>query len=331
MKYLIDKNKEILLHSLFWVLYFLYPLLKFSGHKNFELNYTISIIEIVFLIASVYTFGYLYFKKKNTFLALLILVALFLGLIFFNCSLLKEDCNCNPKICYLNNSILFFSINMFFVGINALKNNFIANQKLKEIEQEKTQYQLEMLKSQINPHFLFNSLNMIYSSSLNKENDVSDKILMLSDNLHYVLYESIKKEVTIYQEYIFIKDYISLFEMRFKGKIDLRLEYVSDNDNQKIAPLLLIPFIENALKYTSLLKEKKLYFPIKILLKNNVITFTIQNPFSDVEVQTTKNKHSGIGIKNVQKRLEILYNKKYELNITANNNQFSVALKIDLS
>ncbi len=331
MKDFIDKRKVLLQHLLFWVLYFFYPLFKFWGHKDFVFNYTNSIIEIAFLITSVYSIEYFYFKKKKTVTAILTAIVLLIGLICLNCIFFKENCECDPKICYLNKSMVFFFINMFFVGVHALKINFIANQKLKEIEQQKTEYELEILKSQINPHFLFNSLNMIYSSSLSKDNDVSDKILMLSDNLHYVLHESNKKEVTIYQEYIFIKDYIALFEMRFKDKIDLKLEYVSDNDHQPIAPLLLIPFIENALKYTALLKEKTLYFPIKIFLNNKQLVFSIQNPFSEKENATEKNKKSGIGIKNVKKRLELLYPNKYELTISSNNGLFAVELKINVS
>ncbi|HEX8576564.1 MAG TPA: sensor histidine kinase [Flavobacterium sp.] len=211
-----------------------------------------------------------------------------------------------------------------------MKKNLVANEKLSLIQQEKIEYEIEVLKSQINPHFLFNSLNMIYSSSLNKVEDVSDKILMLSNNLHYVLYEANKKEVTLAQEFDFIKDYISLFEMRFKNKIDLKLDYQADNDSQKIAPLLLIPFIENALKYTSLISEKELDLPIHIHLKKGILYFTIQNPFLPQNNTIQTSKKSGIGITNVKKRLDILYPNKHELHIRSENNIFYVTLKIQL-
>jgi two-component system, LytTR family, sensor kinase len=325
-----NKTIEIVLHILFWLLYYFYPLLKFAGHKDFEFDYGTSLVEILFLIASVYTFSFLYFEKEKLLISISSVLLLLGTLIVISCVIYVDDCGCDPKFCYLNKIMVFLFINMFFIGVNALKKSFTANEKLKQIQQEKIEFELENLKSQINPHFLFNSLNLIYSSSLNKEEDVSDKILMLSNNLHYVLHEGNKKEVTIAQEFDFIKDYISLFEMRFKNKIDLKLEYKSDNDNQKIPPLLLVPFIENALKFTSLISDNTLNLPIKINLKNGLLKFHIQNPFNSTTRALQVDKKSGIGINNVRKRLDILYPNRYELNIKSEENIFYVSLKIKL-
>jgi LytS/YehU family sensor histidine kinase len=332
MKHIIKNNNktlEITLHVLFWLLYYFYPLLKFAGHKGFKFDYEASLIEIVFVIASVYAFTYLYFKKAKLISAVSSVIIILVCAILISC-IFYNKCNCDPHFCYFNKITVFLFINMFFIGINALKKNLVANEKLSLIQQEKIEYEIEVLKSQINPHFLFNSLNMIYSSSLNKVEDVSDKILMLSNNLHYVLYEANKKEVTLAQEFDFIKDYISLFEMRFKNKIDLKLDYQADNDSQKIAPLLLIPFIENALKYTSLISEKELDLPIHIHLKKGILYFTIQNPFLPQNNTIQTSKKSGIGITNVKKRLDILYPNKHELHIRSENNIFYVTLKIQL-
>ncbi|HEU4495692.1 MAG TPA: histidine kinase [Flavobacterium sp.] len=325
-----NKNKilEITLHLLFWLLYYFYPLLVFAGQKGYIFDYKASLVEISFIMASVYAFSYLYFKKENLTVAVLSVVGIVLCAILVSC-VFYTRCDCNPYYCYFNRITVFFFINMFFIGINALKKSFIANEKLSLVEREKTEYELEILKSQINPHFLFNSLNMIYSSSLTKEEDVSDKILMLSNNLHYVLHEASKKEVALAQEFDFIKDYISLFEMRFKNKLDLKLDCQSDNSSQMIPPLLLIPFIENALKYTSLISEKKLSLPIKIHLEKGILHFSIQNPFLPQKT-TDANKRSGIGIANVKKRLSILYPGRHELHIKSENNIFYAALKIRL-
>ena len=331
MKHIIKTNNktlEIILHIFFWLLYYFHPLLEFAGRKGFKFNYLDNLIEISFIIGSVYSFSYLYFKKRRLISAVLSVIIILACAILIRC-VFYNNCNCDPHYCYFNKITVFFFINMFFIGINALKKNFIANEKLSLVQQEKVEYELEILKSQINPHFLFNSLNMIYSSSLSKEEDVSDKILMLSNNLHYVLHEGNKKEVTLVQEFDFIKDYISLFEMRFKNKIDLKLDYQSDNDDQKIPPLLLIPFIENALKYTSLISEKKLGLPIQIHLKKGILYFTIQNPFLPQNSRVETNK-SGIGISNVKKRLNILYPDKHELHIESKNGIFYVILKIQL-
>jgi two-component system, LytTR family, sensor kinase len=329
----ISKNKylEVGVHLLFWLTYYFYPIIKFSDQHQFNFNFGIGFINVLLLIISIYPV-YFSTNRKNKSWLWPFVIAMFFLFLFYNCAFLATNCNCNVRICYLNKGIEFMFIHMFFLGINSFKNNLTNQQALLKSEQERTKVELDSLKAQINPHFLFNTLNMLYSSSLNKEIDLSDKILMLSDNLHYVLHEGKKSLVSLDQEVAFIRDYMALFELRFKNKMDISLDFVADNPKKEIPPLLLIPFVENALKYTSMTDGKLLPIVIAIKLENDVLFFTSKNTF-DIErsTKTDSFKESGIGIKNVERRLKLLFADRYELHVLPEGNIFNVSLKINLA
>lgn len=200
---------------------------------------------------------------------------------------------------------------------------------LVQTQKEKTAAELETLKNQINPHFLFNSLNSIYSLVLKKSNIAPQALIKLSDSMRFIIYESNEEKVLLEKEIAFISDYIELQKLRMSGKD--QLEYIIDGNfhDLKIAPLLMIPIIENAFKYGIKGGIEDSFLIINIVVTDNSLTLIVKNNLGTVDnVERTKAK--GMGLVNLRKRLELIYPERHHLNIEQLDDTFSVNLKIDL-
>ncbi|MBN1158982.1 MAG: sensor histidine kinase [Bacteroidales bacterium] len=210
-------------------------------------------------------------------------------------------------------------------GIQDMLNQQIKhNQKITE---EKLQTELQLLKNQINPHFLFNALNNIYSLSYTKSGKAPESILKLSDMLRYVIEDCSKDHVTINEEIAYIINFIDFYRMKSPGKRNISFSYQIDNTRTPIAPMLFIPFIENSFKYSRIEEDPAGFIDITLNENDNIIIFTIKNTiFSKRNIL----QGSGQGITNVKQRLEIIYPQKHELTIEGNDKTYFVTLKIDL-
>ena len=175
---------------------------------------------------------------------------------------------------------------------------------------------------QIHPHFLFNSLNTIYGFALKKSDKAPEMILKLSNLLDYILYQIEKPQVLLKDEIDHLLDYVSLEKMRFHDTLEVAVETSVLNENIQISPMLLIPFVENAFKHGTII-DGKLKVSICIKTKENKLFFTIVNS-SIVE----KNVIKGIGLENIEKRLNMLYPKSYNLAMNQIDNKFRIALEI---
>ena len=198
----------------------------------------------------------------------------------------------------------------------------------KELENQKLKAELSFLKMQVNPHFLFNALNNIYSLSvMEKSKKTGESIMKLSDLMRYVLYEKEDEEnkVSLEKEIRHINSYIDLEKLRHLGDVNINFSIEGSINGKRVAPLLLFPLIENACKHGILTDAEK---PVDIHLKTNdhQLDFTIENYINTYE----KDKLGGIGIQNVQKRLELLYGKKYSLDVNQNGEKFIVHLHLPL-
>jgi LytS/YehU family sensor histidine kinase len=194
----------------------------------------------------------------------------------------------------------------------------ILDAQLKLKEQE-----LNYLKMQIHPHFLFNTLNTMYGFALKKADQTPDMILKLSNLLDYLLYQSEKPFVLLSEEIAHIKDYIELEKMRFNDTLNIQIHVSSSSDAITIAPMLLIPFIENSFKHGSI-KNGVLTIDIELEANLEIINFRIKN--SNSEGAATPH---GIGLENIKKRLEILYQNTHQLSIEDNTNAFTVELQLN--
>jgi len=204
--------------------------------------------------------------------------------------------------------------------------NWFTNIQLKaELENRNLRNELELLKSQINPHFLFNTLNNIDALIQKSSKDASKSLIMLSDILRYMIYETKTDEVPLNHELEYMRNYIDLQQLRFRNKDYISVSFPENCNNGKIAPILLIPFIENAFKYSY--NEGKLpVIEIALHCNSSSLFFHCMNYYSKENLEHERT--GGVGLENVKRRLELLYKGKYELKITDENNIFNVDLNI---
>ena len=215
------------------------------------------------------------------------------------------------------------------VGFKLLKHWYVKEKRNMQLLKENAEAQLQLLTAQVHPHFLFNTLNNIYSQVQDESPKGSKMIMGLSDLLRYILSEGNKVAVPLSKELVMLHEYINLEKVRYGNKLELHISMPEETHNTQIAPLLLLPFVENCFKHGT---SKFLIHPwinLKIELKGNTLMMKLMNgkEIHEMEAQTK----SGTGILNVKKRLELLYDGKYELQITDEPEIFVVNLKIELT
>jgi LytS/YehU family sensor histidine kinase len=198
-------------------------------------------------------------------------------------------------------------------------------EKRKEIEQEKSKSELAYLKSQINPHFLFNTLNSIYSIANKESKKTAKAIVKLSGLMRYVLYESDNELVPLSDEISYIRDYIELQKLRIFNNVKVSFQLEGDFKNHLIEPLLFIPIVENAFKHGV---DSTTNSHINILMKTEGKEFSFQ--VENTIIESGSSEKSGIGLKNLKKRLEMLYANNHILLIEKNNKTFNVKLMLKL-
>ena len=211
------------------------------------------------------------------------------------------------------------------------KQNQLAILKLESLSKES---ELNELKNQLNPHFLFNALSNIYSSAYLGEKETPEKIMQLSKMLRYVIYETNVDEITIDKEIDYLNHYIEFQKFKTGRDNQVNFDYEACNLSIKIAPLILLPFIENAFKHSQIAVEPEAWIKIKLESTKDELLFDVLNTISDKNKPEILN-NNGIGLDNQKKRLQLVYGDRYSLNITSKNykNQevFIVKLKIKLA
>ena len=217
------------------------------------------------------------------------------------------------------------------LSIRFLKVWYIKQQENVALTRENAVAELQLLKAQVHPHFLFNTLNNIYSFTLSKSSSAGDLIEKLSGILHYMIVEGEKALVPLEKEIEMLLDYISLEEVRYGDRLDITTNVYGEMKNRFIAPLLMIPFVENAFKHGSsrLLRDPKVKLSIRV--EDDTLFFELMNnkPL-DTEQSSKPNGKGGIGLKNVRKRLELLYPGQHQLKIESTESTFSVRMKITI-
>jgi two-component system LytT family sensor kinase len=217
--------------------------------------------------------------------------------------------------------LIFFSI-----GLRVLERHSQTEKLQKELEKEKLNSELAFLKNQISPHFFFNTLNNIYSLININAEDSQKAVLKLSKLMRYLLYESEQGNTRLSNEIDFMNNYIDLMKLRMSEKINLAVSFPGKYDNINIPPLLFIPFIENAFKHGISYREKS-FIDISMLTDRDSITFRCANSVI-MSREDTEPAHSGIGLENVRKRLNLLFPKKHLLKIDKSERAFEVVLNI---
>lgn len=207
---------------------------------------------------------------------------------------------------------------------NELKSNAEREKKLKE---EKLGTEIKLLKAQINPHFIFNALNNIYSLTYTKSEMAPESVLKLSEMLRYVFYDCSNDHVKLGAEVEYVSNFIAFQQMKSEHEQIIQFNYNGVKKDIEIAPMIFIPFIENAFKYSKIEEYIDAYVKIELTTDDNFLNFNIKNT---IPYQGKSLPGNGLGINNVRQRLDILYPNKYELHIQENNATYSVNLKIEL-
>ncbi len=199
-----------------------------------------------------------------------------------------------------------------------------------ELEKMQSETELKFLRTQISPHFFFNTLNNIYSLAIEKSEKTPKIILKLSELMRYLLYETRTKRQRLDQEIICIQNYLELESIRYGKLLEIDMKISGDIMNKEIAPILLLSFVENAFKHGANKNVGNIKIDLDFKIIDNFLYFTISNPVPKLGKHKQIIDHpGGIGLNNVRKRLALGYNKdEYELNIENNNKVFIVNLKI---
>ncbi len=222
---------------------------------------------------------------------------------------------------------MFFLISLSITYLFQLK-LIEKEEHSKKIIEDKLNTELKLLKAQINPHFLFNALNNIYSLTYKKSDKAPESVLELSKMLRYVIEDGDNEFVFLKSEIDYIESYIAFQRMKLPNEINVNFEYGNLDINKKISPLMFIPFIENSFKYSRIDEHENAFISIKFASsdKGN-IEFTIEN---SIPLTAKAKSGAGTGIKNVKQRLNLTYPEKHELTITEQDDTYSVNLKIEI-
>lgn len=230
---------------------------------------------------------------------------------------------------------LFWNMFLLFSTTYSLcvfwESTIFAMKKEEETIKNKSEHvktELKLLKSQINPHFLFNSLNNIYALSVMDSDKTQQSISYLSDMLRYVLYECDQPLVPLKKEIAYVNNYIKLFSLKSSKPYSITTHFEIDDSQVLVAPMLFIPFIENALKHGNIEQRNQSFIRISVHSSINEITYRVSN--SMALEQKIKDEAGGIGLDNVRKRLEILYPNQHELLVTSASNEFQIVLTLQI-
>ena len=338
---ILNKRYKIYGHLLFWVASIILWLIIFFYNEN-RIHFDLEILIKAIIINLGFAFGvymniYIlipkFLKQKNyVFFIFWLIILLTLASIIIQVLVfypLRNLLSITESFSSFNTSLhsaYFTSLLKFIKDWLSLQD---LNFKLAKIEKQKLEAELKTLKGQLNPHFLFNSLNNIYSLALVKSDKVPDLILKLSDLMRHIIYDSKEKYISLEKEICFVNNFIELQKIRISGSVSINYTTKGSMPRAQIAPLLFEPFIDNAFKH-GLPGYEKDFINITFDFTNpEILFFLIENNFEDKN--PWENKHSGIGIANVKQRLKLLYkDSDYKLYQKATNNTYSTTLKLKL-
>ncbi len=221
------------------------------------------------------------------------------------------------------------TIGGFAAAIKLVKVWYLKQAAYQRVEREKLQAELQLLKSQVHPHFLFNTLNNLYALTLRRADSSPAVVLKLSELLRYMLYDCNAPEVDLEKEIAFMKNYIGLEQLRYGDRLDMSVQILGDYPHKSIAPLLLVPFLENAFKHGTSEQLEQAWMHVELSVQGTTLKFKLIN--SREATEHDESYVGGIGMQNVRKRLQLLYPDRYDLRVVAQAETFMVILTLELS
>lgn len=331
-------------HVLFWVIYFIFNFFRFGSINNdywyslksnmveFPLNIIITYFTIYYLIPT-----YIVRKKYFQFFILLILSLIIfyfirtgLNYVLVTGSIWPEAQG-NQKAFSLIHFIEVMIGSVYVIALaSAIKLTFdwtSEKSRNESLQKEQLQTELSFLKSQIQPHFFFNTLNNLYALVIKKSPNAANVVMKLSEIMQYVLYEVKESKISLMKSINYLYSYLELEKLRYGDRVKSNISIDGDIDDIEVPPLLFLPFLENCFKHGTN-HQNDIKVNINFAVKDNFLYFTIENNFD--KNADKKHKH-GIGIENVRRRLQLLYGSSYKLLTRTKGNVFIVKLKLPLN
>ncbi len=334
-------------HIIFWGVYFLFNTLRWSGiHDDFLYSLKTNLIGFpIHMILAYFNVYYLMpklvFSQKYLLYTISLLMALFTMLLLkYNLTYYLVGPDVWPEGPTETNSLTFgYAVQMmigevyvisFFTAIKLTIDWLKESSKLHDLERRQLQTELRFLRSQVSPHFFFNTLNNIYSLTLEKSDKAPEVILKLSDLMRYLLYATKKRKQNLTSEIECIQNYIDLERIRFDDSLKIDMNISGGLNKCKIAPMLLIPLVENCFKHGASKNIGEMRIEIDLEVSNGFMTFKIANTIPNINSsRDLPTRAGGIGLSNVKKRLELGYKPNdYDLIIFEEENMFNVLLKL---
>ncbi|NJW52312.1 sensor histidine kinase [Salinimicrobium oceani] len=329
--------KIVVLHLLFWILVVLY----FAWGFGLDSNPMKSILNALFFLPGhlIMVYSLLYFLVPK-FLLHQKYWQFFLGLVFLIgvCGIytiiaqlsLSGDPRLQGATFTVGRNVLpFIHIAGIAASIKLLKYWYLQRKRTLEAEEQRAIAELKLLKAQLHPHFLFNTLNNLYAHTLEFSPKSPEIVLRLSALLRFMIYESNTHRISLAQEVDLLQNYILLEKMRYGDRLELSINITGGIERFQIAPLLLLPFLENAFKHGTSRQIDQCWINLDLTLDDSLLKFKLINSIDPGPVQKDS-ALEGIGLSNVSKRLEILYKDKYKLQRQKMEEVFIIDLELQL-
>lgn len=340
-------NKKIRFHFLFWIVILVYytsTRWPYEMNKSFLFETTITTLLIHLSLAYTLIFvlvPHLLYKKKKLLFALCCLLSIYVAFMVYEALRIYYLVPKYPEVFRLRPPLIFEErITNGFAFLNSISNlifpavilmvfEYYRHQKeVYKLKEQKKSSELESLKNQLNPHFLFNTLNNLYILSLEKSDEAPEVISKLSDILDYILFRCNEQFVPLANEIKLLNDYIALEKLRYGKRVNIHFE-LKETAGVQIAPLLLLTFVENAFKHGVSQEIKEAHIIIKLSAINGSINFSIENtkPLS-LNEKAYQPIRASLGLKNIKTQLNILYPKTHSLIINDDKEKFSINLNL---
>jgi len=340
-----QRTKVTLLHISFWCVYlsvFLYQVSSFQRGPDIDWGRVFAIVSVQVLFAALLSYiNYFFFlpgllAKKDKWKYVVQFIVVFIAIISLRIYLEREVLNVSTnREGYLFSTRFIVQVvtsNLFiilFVGMLRFAEDwFELDARRKEIEHEKLAAELNFLKAQINPHFLFNTLNNLYYLAYTKSDNTTEVIAKLSQMMRYMIYDSNHPKVLLSKEIEYMQNYISLERLRLNDQIPINFELKGDIENRWITPLIFITFLENAFKHGVNNSNPKAWVNVSIQVDGNECIYKVENSIPE---KSDLHEKSGIGLQNVKRRLDLSYPTQYTLVSEDKKDVYLVQLTLTLS
>ncbi|MFO7755024.1 MAG: histidine kinase [Bacteroidales bacterium] len=341
-----ENIRYVILHVLFWIAVWFFYVYFFSYNSD-NRAYVVWFSSFLLPLAAAVTYFTVYYliprylmeRKYLQFILYsfytFVFASYMIAVIIYACLIFILDFNIKLMPPMSKNFFFILVLLYLVVGvvssISILNNNFATISRNKELQNKILATRLQLkdqelhyLKRQIHPHFLFNTLNTIYGFAMQQSEQTPEIILKLSNLLDYILYQVSKPAVSLKEEVLHIKEYIELEKIRFQDTLKVTFVFDEISNDTEIAPMLLIPFIENAFKHGSIV-DGYLSIDVRAGLQQDRLDFSVINTFTGDNKEYNEN---GIGIENIRKRLDLYYSNNYKLKQEAEGNNYKVQLSI---